>query len=206
MAGRSYLLDTNTLSHLVRQPHGSVAARIAGCSTRGGSLTSRRWICLQVASIRRRRPRSRSGSTRARMGSGWHSTTPDRARGGATRGQCERVRELECQAFRGETVGAQLTPWEWLVGARETGRDDNPVIRAAPAASAPPPRISKAPAQSTGYRVAPIANRVCKPRTYITPRDRAGVAISSSPIALVAMWRNSRPAETTSISPSSFAG
>jgi hypothetical protein len=25
MAGRSYLLDTNTLSHLVRQPHGSVS-------------------------------------------------------------------------------------------------------------------------------------------------------------------------------------
>jgi PIN domain len=29
MAGRSYLLDTNILSHLVRQPQGSVAARIA---------------------------------------------------------------------------------------------------------------------------------------------------------------------------------
>jgi tRNA(fMet)-specific endonuclease VapC len=29
MAGRSYLLDTNTLSHLVRQPQGTVAARIA---------------------------------------------------------------------------------------------------------------------------------------------------------------------------------
>jgi tRNA(fMet)-specific endonuclease VapC len=29
MAGRSYLLDTNILSHLVRQPQGRVAARIA---------------------------------------------------------------------------------------------------------------------------------------------------------------------------------
>jgi tRNA(fMet)-specific endonuclease VapC len=29
MAARSYLLDTNILSHLVRQPQGSVAARIA---------------------------------------------------------------------------------------------------------------------------------------------------------------------------------
>lgn len=29
MAGRSYLLDTNILSHLVRQPQGLVAARIA---------------------------------------------------------------------------------------------------------------------------------------------------------------------------------
>jgi tRNA(fMet)-specific endonuclease VapC len=29
MAGRSYLLDTNILSHLVRQPQGSIAARIA---------------------------------------------------------------------------------------------------------------------------------------------------------------------------------
>jgi tRNA(fMet)-specific endonuclease VapC len=29
MAGRSYLLDTNILSHLVRQPQGPVAARIA---------------------------------------------------------------------------------------------------------------------------------------------------------------------------------
>ena len=29
MAGRLYLLDTNVLSHLVRQPQGSVAARIA---------------------------------------------------------------------------------------------------------------------------------------------------------------------------------
>jgi tRNA(fMet)-specific endonuclease VapC len=29
MAGRSYLLDTNILSHLVRQPQGSVAVRIA---------------------------------------------------------------------------------------------------------------------------------------------------------------------------------
>jgi tRNA(fMet)-specific endonuclease VapC len=29
MAGRSYLLDTNILSHLVRQPQGPVAARVA---------------------------------------------------------------------------------------------------------------------------------------------------------------------------------
>ncbi len=29
MAGRSYLLDTNILSHLVRQPQGLIAARIA---------------------------------------------------------------------------------------------------------------------------------------------------------------------------------
>ena len=29
MAGRLYLLDTNTVSHLVRQPQGPVAARIA---------------------------------------------------------------------------------------------------------------------------------------------------------------------------------
>ncbi|MGH7340099.1 MAG: PIN domain-containing protein, partial [Candidatus Rokuibacteriota bacterium] len=29
MAGRSYLLDTSVLSHLVRQPQGAVAARIA---------------------------------------------------------------------------------------------------------------------------------------------------------------------------------
>ncbi len=29
MAGRSYLLDTNILAHLVRQPQGPVAARIA---------------------------------------------------------------------------------------------------------------------------------------------------------------------------------
>lgn len=30
MAARSYLLDTNILSHLVRQPQGPIAARIAG--------------------------------------------------------------------------------------------------------------------------------------------------------------------------------
>ena len=45
----------------------------------------------------------------------------------------------------------------------------------------------------------PIANRLDDERT-ITPSESAGVAISNSPIALVAMWRNSRPAPTTRIS------
>ena len=50
----------------------------------------------------------------------------------------------------------------------------------------------------------PIANRVCEPRTYITPCDSAGVAISDSPIEFVATWVNVSPASMTSISPSSF--
>jgi hypothetical protein len=50
----------------------------------------------------------------------------------------------------------------------------------------------------------PIANTLPAPRTYRTPLDNAGVAITSSPIALVATWRNSRPAPTTMIWPSSF--
>ena len=41
-------------------------------------------------------------------------------------------------------------------------------------------------------------------RTYILPSDSAGVAISSSPMELVARCRNSRPAAITSISPSSL--
>ena len=32
----------------------------------------------------------------------------------------------------------------------------------------------------------PTANRLCDERTYITPSDKAGVAISNSPIELVA--------------------
>ena len=35
--------------------------------------------------------------------------------------------------------------------------------------------------------VRPIANRLAAPRTYMTPSESAGVAISSSPIELVAM-------------------
>lgn len=50
----------------------------------------------------------------------------------------------------------------------------------------------------------PIATRLDTDRTYITPSDSAGVAISSSPIELVAMCENVSPAPITSISPSSF--
>ena len=53
------------------------------------------------------------------------------------------------------------------------------------------------------YGRPPTANRPPEDRTYITPSDSAGVAISSSPIEFVAMWRNSGPAATTMISPSS---
>ena len=58
--------------------------------------------------------------------------------------------------------------------------------------------------KSVFYFFLPIAKRLAFERTYITPSDKAGVAISSSPIELVAMWLNFSPAETTSISPSSF--
>lgn len=49
-----------------------------------------------------------------------------------------------------------------------------------------------------------MAKRLAADRTYITPSDKAGVAIKSSPIELVAMCSNSRPAATTIISPSSL--
>lgn len=48
------------------------------------------------------------------------------------------------------------------------------------------------------------ANRLVADRTNITPFDSAGVAISGSPIELVATCLNVRPASMTSISPSSF--
>src|SRR5688572_21452077 len=54
------------------------------------------------------------------------------------------------------------------------------------------------------YFFGPTANRLCADRTYITPSDKAGVAINNSPIELVAMWAYFRPAVMTSISPSSF--
>jgi len=50
----------------------------------------------------------------------------------------------------------------------------------------------------------PIANTLAAVRTYMTPPDKAGVAISSSPIELVATCANFCPAAMTSISPSSF--
>src|SRR5262245_3909238 len=50
----------------------------------------------------------------------------------------------------------------------------------------------------------PTANRLCEERTYITPSDKAGVAISNSPIELAPRYSNFRPAAMTSISPSSF--
>ena len=57
-----------------------------------------------------------------------------------------------------------------------------------------------------GYGAAgrPIAKSVETPRTYMTPSESAGVAISISPIEFVAMCLNEAPASTTSISPSSF--
>src|SRR5262245_9218419 len=76
--------------------------------------------------------------------------------------------------------------------------------------------ISNGPLQNrtraTRYRIVvltrshfrPTANKLDAERTYITPSDSAGVAISNSPIELVAMWLNFSPAEITSISPSSF--
>lgn len=49
----------------------------------------------------------------------------------------------------------------------------------------------------------PIANKCCAPRTYMTPSESAGVAISDSPIAFVASALNSGPAARTMMSPSS---
>ena len=54
------------------------------------------------------------------------------------------------------------------------------------------------------HRFGPTANRLCADRTYITPSDKAGVAINNSPIELVAMCAYFRPAVMTRISPSSF--
>src|SRR5262245_29730838 len=54
------------------------------------------------------------------------------------------------------------------------------------------------------YFFGPTANRFCADRTYITPSDKAGVAINNSPIELVAMCAYFRPALMTRISPSSF--
>ena len=51
---------------------------------------------------------------------------------------------------------------------------------------------------------AAIANRLRALLTYITPRDSAGVAITSSPIAFVAIGWNCRPARITVMSPSSL--
>src|SRR5690349_6564426 len=49
------------------------------------------------------------------------------------------------------------------------------------------------------YRLRPTANRLDAERTYMTPCEMAGVAISNSPIEFVATWRNSGPARTTNI-------
>ena len=49
-----------------------------------------------------------------------------------------------------------------------------------------------------------MAKRLRAVRTYITPPDSAGVAISRSPIGLMATSLKSRPAATTTMSPSSF--
>jgi hypothetical protein len=57
---------------------------------------------------------------------------------------------------------------------------------------------------STSAYLRPIAKRLRAVRTYITPSDSAGVAISSSPIAFVAISLNPGPAVTTRMSPSSF--
>jgi hypothetical protein len=54
------------------------------------------------------------------------------------------------------------------------------------------------------YGLLPIANRLPAPRTYMTPSERAGVAINNSPIELVARCSKVGPARTTSMSPSSF--
>ena len=81
------------------------------------------------------------------------------------------------------------------------------------------PRVSKRPTHKSAaclraryctivkqrrYFFGPTANRLCADRTYITPSDKAGVAINNSPIELVAMCAYFRPAVMTSISPSSF--
>src|SRR5678815_6184212 len=58
--------------------------------------------------------------------------------------------------------------------------------------------------ESCVYFLRPMANRLWDERTYITPSDSAGVAISNSPIEFVAMWLNFSPAEMTSISPVSY--
>lgn len=53
MAGRTYLLDTNVLSHLVRQPQGVVAARIAEVGE-GAVLTSIVVACeLRYGAVKR---------------------------------------------------------------------------------------------------------------------------------------------------------
>jgi hypothetical protein len=49
-----------------------------------------------------------------------------------------------------------------------------------------------------------MADRLAAVRTYITPSESAGVAISSSPIEFVAICLNGDPAATTNISPSSL--
>src|SRR3569832_2069349 len=54
------------------------------------------------------------------------------------------------------------------------------------------------------YLLRPMAKRLWEERTYITPSERAGVAMSNSPIEFVAMWLNFSPADTTRISPSSI--
>lgn len=61
----------------------------------------------------------------------------------------------------------------------------------------------QADADKRFYRL-PMANRLEDPRTYITPSERAGVAITVSPTELVDKCTNVGPAWTTSISPSSF--
>src|SRR5262249_33772408 len=50
----------------------------------------------------------------------------------------------------------------------------------------------------------PIATRDFAVRTYMTPFESAGVAITSSPISFTATCRNARPASTTSMLPSSL--
>ncbi len=69
----------------------------------------------------------------------------------------------------------------------------------------PRPRPGTDQAETVEKNLTPylIANSVRAPRTYMTPFESAGVAISASPMGFVAMCRNSGPAATTMTSPSS---
>jgi tRNA(fMet)-specific endonuclease VapC len=67
MAGRSYLLDTNILSHLVRQPQGPVAARIADIGE-GNVLTSIIVACELRYGAAKRGSRQSAPELRARSG------------------------------------------------------------------------------------------------------------------------------------------
>jgi hypothetical protein len=88
------------------------------------------------------------------------------------------------------------------------GRLSSIRIRIADSVRIEPARSPRTSAPNRGLRAdyffALIAETLVDERTNIVPFDRAGVAISSSPIELVARCLKVRPAWITRISPSSF--